>query len=193
MSLKYASLSALAAAIATERARPGTYRQAITDGIAAEAATIAQLETSLDPTTIDQLAASQARHAALAARLDAFDQIALANRETQILDGFCREHCEEIAALLDAERVTRSKPSKTYFQAMAEKFATVARKFFSVGHTLDELSAASLESDKIQCEADHKRYQLATSESAIVRFKNGPCWEFLNEASVAVNALDFSV
>ncbi|MEI6676317.1 MAG: hypothetical protein WCO57_14200 [Verrucomicrobiota bacterium] len=193
MSLKYASLSALAAAIATERARPGTYRQAITDGIAAEAATIAQLETSLDPTTIDQLAASQARHAALSARLAEFDRFALEHREVALLDALCVADCEEIAALLEAERANRSKSSTGYFTKMADRYTAAARKFFGVEHTQAQLAEAATDSARIQAASDQKIYELATSESEIARFRNGPCWEFFNSANLAVKSLEFPV
>ena len=193
MKSKFANLSELNSTIATERAKPGSYRAAILAGIDTEAATIAQLETSLDPTTIDQLAASQARHAALSARLAEFDRFALEHRELALLDGFCRENCEEIAGLLDAERIARMKPSKSYFQTMADRFATSARKFFGTEHSQEELRLAGIESEKIQAAADLKTYQLSTSLSAISRFKVSPSWEFFNDASVAVNALDFSV
>jgi len=193
MSLKYASLSALAAAIATERARPGAYRTRLAAIESTAAAKLEQFEREPLGADIDQVLAAQGLRLAAGATLESFDRIAVENRELALLDGFCRENCEEIAGLLDAERIARMKPSKSYFQTMADRFATSARKFFGTGHSQDELSAASLESQKIQAESDRKTYELATSESAIVRFKNGPCWEFLNEASVAVNALDFSV
>ncbi|MEI6654165.1 MAG: hypothetical protein WCP45_05300 [Verrucomicrobiota bacterium] len=188
---KFTSLLDLTAAIATERAKPGSYRAAILAGIATEAAVIARLEQSLDPATIDALATSQARHAALTARLDAFDQIALANRETQILDGFCRENCEEIAGLLDGERANRSKPSTGYFTKMADRFTTVARKFFGTENSQEDLRLAGIESEKIQAESDRKTYELATASNTLARFKLAPSWETYNDASLAVNALNF--
>lgn len=187
------SLDQLTAAIVAERSKPSNYRSAIVAGIDSEAATVAQLEQSLDPNTIDQLAQAQARHAALSARLESFDSIQLANRETAILDQLCREHATEIAGLLEAERNSRARPSTSYFSRMAEKFAAASKHFFGPSKSPDQVNAAAEEAAKIQADSDLKTYQLSTSESEIARFKSGPCWEYFNSASIAVKSLEFSV
>ena len=193
MSLKYASLSALAAAIATERARPGAYRTRLAAIESTAAAKLEQFEREPLGADIDQVLAAQGLRLAAGATLESFDRIAVENRELALLDGFCRENCEEIAALLDAERDNRSKPSTGYFTRMADKFAAASKSFFGPSKSPDELAAAAQESDKIQAEADAKLYQLQTSESEIARFKIAPSWETYNAANLAVNALNFPV
>jgi len=193
MKPKFTNLPDLAAAIATERARPGDCRAKLAAIESTAAAKLEQFEREPLGADIDQVLAAQGLRLAARATLESFDRIAVANRELALLDEFCRENAQEIAALLDAERVNRSKPSKGYFQAMADKYTAAARKFFGVEHTQAQLAEAATDSARIQAASDQKIYELATSESEIARFRNGPCWEFFNSANLAVKSLEFPV